>query len=165
MSPDEVSRRSIVVHARTSSTASAPNATARRDHVKSFTSEHSRPTADVESGAQGRIRTSVPRKERQIYSLLPLTTQPPVQNAESRRPSGALHGLLVTRIHKTFPSGHRQRRCRRSKMAQHCRAQSHDSPEKFLMECVENLYCATTARTPRKPPQLPELFSGAGEGI
>src|SRR5207245_7501255 len=30
-------------------------------------------------GAQGRIRTSVARKERQIYSLLPLTTRPPVQ--------------------------------------------------------------------------------------
>src|SRR5207245_11793013 len=33
-------------------------------------------------GAQGRIRTSVARKERQIYSLLPLTTRPPVQNAD-----------------------------------------------------------------------------------
>jgi hypothetical protein len=30
------------------------------------------------AGAQGRIRTSVARKERQIYSLLPLTTRPPV---------------------------------------------------------------------------------------
>ena len=29
-------------------------------------------------GAQGRIRTSVARKERQIYSLLPLTARPPV---------------------------------------------------------------------------------------
>src|SRR6188472_80378 len=29
---------------------------------------------------QGRIRTSVARKERQIYSLLPLTTRPPVRN-------------------------------------------------------------------------------------
>ena len=28
---------------------------------------------------QGRIRTSVARKERQIYSLLPLATRPPVQ--------------------------------------------------------------------------------------
>jgi hypothetical protein len=31
-------------------------------------------------GAQGRIRTSVARKERQIYSLLPLTARPPVPN-------------------------------------------------------------------------------------
>ena len=32
-------------------------------------------------GAQGRIRTSVARKERQIYSLLPLTARPPVPNS------------------------------------------------------------------------------------
>jgi hypothetical protein len=37
----------------------------------------SRPTLLI-IGAQGRIRTSVARKERQIYSLLPLTTRPPV---------------------------------------------------------------------------------------
>ena len=37
------------------------------------------PTATI-SGAQGRIRTSVARKERQIYSLLPLTARPPVHN-------------------------------------------------------------------------------------
>ena len=30
-------------------------------------------------GGERRIRTSVARKERQIYSLLPLTTRPPVQ--------------------------------------------------------------------------------------
>ena len=34
-------------------------------------------------GAQGRIRTSVARKERQIYSLLPLTARPPVPNHPS----------------------------------------------------------------------------------
>ena len=34
---------------------------------------------NLKTGAQGRIRTSVARKERQIYSLLPLTTRPPVQ--------------------------------------------------------------------------------------
>ena len=31
------------------------------------------------SYGQGRIRTSVARKERQIYSLLPLTARPPVR--------------------------------------------------------------------------------------
>ena len=31
------------------------------------------------SGGRGRIRTSVARKERQIYSLLPLAARPPVQ--------------------------------------------------------------------------------------
>ncbi len=30
-------------------------------------------------GGQGRIRTPVARKERQIYSLLPLATRPPVR--------------------------------------------------------------------------------------
>ena len=32
------------------------------------------------SGGERRIRTSVARKERQIYSLLPLTTRPSLQN-------------------------------------------------------------------------------------
>ncbi len=41
-------------------------------------------------GGQGRIRTPVARKERQVYSLLPLTARPPVQfsfdsGASSRR--------------------------------------------------------------------------------
>src|SRR5450631_4282990 len=39
------------------------------------------------TGAQGRIRTFVPRKEEQIYSLLALTTHPPVQK---RRAVGSL---------------------------------------------------------------------------
>src|SRR6266446_7933927 len=39
--------------------------------------------ARQETGAQGRIRTSVARKERQIYSLLPLTTRPPVQSPKA----------------------------------------------------------------------------------
>ena len=33
-------------------------------------------------GGQGRIRTFVPRKEGQIYSLLALTAHPPVQLSE-----------------------------------------------------------------------------------
>ena len=36
---------------------------------------------NLNNGAQGWIRTSVARKERQIYSLLPLTTRPPVRNS------------------------------------------------------------------------------------
>src|SRR4051794_22251113 len=38
--------------------------------------------AGTEDGGQGRIRTSVTRKEWQIYSLLPLTTRPPVLSAQ-----------------------------------------------------------------------------------
>ncbi len=55
---------SMVANARIASIAYAPNATQNRFIEK--------------PGAQGRIRTSVARKERQIYSLLPLTTRPPV---------------------------------------------------------------------------------------
>ena len=40
-------------------------------------------------GAQGRIRTFVPRKEGQIYSLLALTTHPPVQTFGPSRPLSA----------------------------------------------------------------------------
>ena len=40
------------------------------------------------NGAQGRIRTSVARKERQIYSLLPLTARPPVPNSSGAHPRG-----------------------------------------------------------------------------
>jgi hypothetical protein len=36
-------------------------------------------TTSQNSGGQGRIRTFVPRKEGQIYSLLALTTHPPVR--------------------------------------------------------------------------------------
>ena len=36
------------------------------------------------SGGQGRIRTFVPRKEGQIYSLLALTTHPPVRSDDMR---------------------------------------------------------------------------------
>ena len=44
------------------------------------------------TGAQGRIRTSVARKERQIYSLLPLTTRPPVHSHPIKRNPGARWG-------------------------------------------------------------------------
>jgi hypothetical protein len=37
------------------------------------------PAKRLNTGAQGRIRTSVPRKEEQIYSLPALTTHPPVR--------------------------------------------------------------------------------------
>ena len=37
------------------------------------------------TGGQGRIRTSVARKGRQVYSLLPLATRPPVHCCHSRQ--------------------------------------------------------------------------------
>src|ERR1700737_4783844 len=54
-----------------------------------------------ETGAQGRIRTSVARKERQIYSLLPLTTRPPVRTIAERR----AHRPAICRY--CFLMGHR----------------------------------------------------------
>ena len=50
-------------------------------HPTTDSSHHARKT---KPGAQGRIRTSVARKERQIYSLLPLTTRPPVHVRPSK---------------------------------------------------------------------------------
>ena len=48
---------------------------------------------DKTNGGQGRIRTSVARKERQIYSLLPLTTRPPVRLAtRSRQTANGIAG-------------------------------------------------------------------------
>ncbi len=41
-----------------------------------------------ESGGRGRIRTSVARKERQIYSLLVLATHPPVPHGETKTQKG-----------------------------------------------------------------------------
>ena len=38
------------------------------------------PSPMLPTGGERRIRTSVARKERQIYSLLPLTTRPSLQN-------------------------------------------------------------------------------------
>ena len=46
------------------------------------------------TGAQGRIRTSVPRKEEQIYSLSALTTHPPVPKTPVSATSGS-HGFPV----------------------------------------------------------------------
>ena len=41
-----------------------------------------------EGGGRGRIRTSVARKERQIYSLLVLATHPPVRAGETQAQIG-----------------------------------------------------------------------------
>ena len=49
----------------------------------------------AKTGGQGRIRTSVARKGRQIYSLLPLTTRPPVRLAtRSRQTANGNAGMV-----------------------------------------------------------------------
>jgi hypothetical protein len=50
-------------------------------------------------------------------------------------------------------------------MAQTIAPKNHDSPEKFLMECVGKSIMRCYRASPRKPPSLPEIISGAGEGI
>jgi hypothetical protein len=45
-----------------------------------FVNRHAGFVNSSELGGQGRIRTFVPRKEGQIYSLLALTTHPPVRS-------------------------------------------------------------------------------------
>jgi hypothetical protein len=65
---------SIDSQATRTTTAKTTNATAFRCGAASSFTGRTRKFC----GAQGRIRTSVARKERQIYSLLPLTARPPV---------------------------------------------------------------------------------------
>ena len=79
-------------------------------------------------GAQGRIRTSVARKERQIYSLLPLTTRPPVQ----KNSGGTIVQIIAApqttgRAKKRRASAHILRRAERTHL------------RKILMECVLEL--------------------------
>jgi hypothetical protein len=50
------------------------------------------------NGGQGRIRTFVPRKEGQIYSLLALTTHPPVPSMYSVEQARADGGPTISRI-------------------------------------------------------------------
>ena len=57
-----------------------------RENHSSLPSRVFRTSPAVRSGGgRGRIRTSVARKERQIYSLLVLTTHPPVRTGENRK--------------------------------------------------------------------------------
>ena len=59
---------------------------------------HARKTP--QTGAQGRIRTSVPRKEEQIYSLSALTTHPPVRKPPGRKaPFQAPKSQSFARVH------------------------------------------------------------------
>jgi hypothetical protein len=84
-----------------------------RPPIPRLTSQLVLVTCPYKHGAQGRIRTSVARKERQIYSLLPLTTRPPVQNpphcnARHMRPrqpfakQNLRHALALSRLTQTM---------------------------------------------------------------
>ena len=120
----------------------------------------------VNTGAQGRIRTSVARKERQIYSLLPLTTRPPVQNC--RRLALTHCAATSTELAQTE---------RRNSVKLH-RNRSEDSHEhtsarivttlwkNSLMECVPGDPAGTAVSpAPAQTSCVTEIISGAGEGI
>ena len=53
-------------------------------------------------GGRGRIRTSVARKERQIYSLLVLATHPPVRAGESQDKKATVHQRSSDTITRCF---------------------------------------------------------------
>ncbi len=53
----------------------------------------STPWQPARTGGRGRIRTSVARKERQIYSLLVLATHPPVLENSFKRPTACPENL------------------------------------------------------------------------
>src|SRR5207253_10296638 len=70
--------------------------TARATYAASVTPKRFIGNESQNAGAQGRIRTSVPRKEEQIYSLPALTTHPPVQKC--RLPGSPLFRQPIARI-------------------------------------------------------------------
>src|SRR5690348_3548488 len=86
--------------------------------------------AQAQTGAQGRIRTSVARKERQIYSLLPLTTRPPVQKRRKFQLSQSMF-----RSARRMPA-HRRMLREESGRCEHTSAPGSLHFGKFLMECV-----------------------------
>jgi hypothetical protein len=120
--------------------------------IKRFTSIH---------GAQGRIRTSVPRKEEQIYSLPALTTHPPVQKCRLLAVSGFTRRALRARkrmLQRMMPM--------KNLVCTRIRLHTYTSfGNASLWSAVGNPYAAA----PRKLPYVPEpvclINAGAGEGI
>jgi hypothetical protein len=100
------------------------------------------------SGAQGRIRTFVPRKEEQIYSLLALTTHPPVQKPPNPVPSWSTsHPATRRRLRISAEDSSCSRpghtaaeiRMRQKKngwaRTRSCTRKKHHTWKSFLMEC------------------------------
>src|SRR5690242_21105692 len=56
------------------------------------------PVRQSRTGGRGRIRTSVARKERQIYSLLVLATHPPVLEKTGRAPTASFNSRLLEKV-------------------------------------------------------------------
>ncbi len=162
----------IVIHDNSARTAYAASAMARRFTRNRFTRQRSCENPAFENpGAQGRIRTSVPRKEEQIYSLPALTTHPPVQKRRAFRlfPSASGKRRRDLRVcaedhawQPTLPKTEEQY----SRTNILMRAEHH-TWKSSLMECCWKIRCAAAA--PRKCPAFrnrsPLINAGAGEGI
>src|ERR1700690_3480462 len=168
----------MVIHASTASTANKPNAVHNR--FISTTPTHPQqpraPGPPQKPGAQGRIRTSVARKERQIYSLLPLTTRPPVHI----RPSNAAlhHSTRARRRHRpgiASPCCQRTLACRTPRPAipaklRNCRAtiipHAFAIEEALLLESVLKESCASRLACSCHALRRAHGYDpGAGEGI
>jgi hypothetical protein len=87
------------------------------------------------TGAQGRIRTFVPRKEGQIYSLLALTTHPPVQTSGPSRPQTANPGTTDHQFLRVEEDVCLQAKPNRTTRRAKTLARENTTLGKFLMEC------------------------------
>src|SRR5207237_9962369 len=113
------------------------------------------------TGEDSNLRSS---GERQIYSLLPLTTRPPVQKRRTQVQPSFLSG----RAARSRPQGstllwpgQRRKSELRASILPH---EIHCTSEEFLMECVPGDPAAVLPRL-RNCPVFRKTISGAGEGI
>jgi GNAT superfamily N-acetyltransferase len=107
------------------------------------------PSKRLQPGAQGRIRTSVPRKEEQIYSLPALTTHPPVQKhgIASALPyhCPAIAGIARRRGDAAAGSLPKQKNRRRANLLARAK---HHTWKSFLMECRWKICYAAPRKCP-----------------
>ena len=98
------------------------------------------PTLPTNDGGRGRIRTSVARKERQIYSLLVLATHPPVLEKSQRN----INCVYLKRLVKTFSAASENTKRTRVKRHQPVNFEFQDSlrltpAANFLVELAEGI--------------------------
>ena len=156
----------MVVHVRIPSTTNAASPaikrfTARTRFPNWARSAHVRKTH--QSGAQGRIRTSVPRKEEQIYSLPALTTHPPVQICRPFRPRRFRLGRRVLRARK---NSLQRMMPMETQVRNYPVAHLHHIWKCFPMECRwSKPLCRRAAPNTLRSRTARLINAGAGEGI
>jgi hypothetical protein len=95
-------------------------------------------TGQREHGGRGRIRTSVARKERQIYSLLVLATHPPV--LEKIHPNANRIFQVQSAKHSTASENTKRTRVKRHQPVDFdSRIRSASLPANFLVELAEGI--------------------------